>query len=218
MATLGDDWRLRIDLHEDGVTSRLLERVDARELEHDLSTAFHDRIVISRDGAEVFCYAGTRDQAERAEQLIRSIAADHGWRVDTELRRWHPTAEDWEDPDTPLPEDDTERASERAALMAREREESETQGYPDFEVRVQSPSQDDAARLAERLRNEGLPSVRRSHYLLVGVTDEDSADALAQRLSSEAPPGSVVTVEATGRAVRDSLPPNPFAIFGGLGV
>ena len=215
-AAMSDDWRLRVDLGADGLARELLERLEALELEHDLTTSFHDRVVVSHDREEVFCYTETREQAERAEHLIRALAAEHGWSIDVDLKRWHPTAEDWEDPDAPLPESDAQRARERAALMEREREETEQLGYAQFEVRVACPSHGDAVGFAERLRDDGLPSVRRSRYLLVGASDEDSANALATRLDALAPAGSTITVEGTERAVRDGAPPNPFAIFGGL--
>jgi hypothetical protein len=165
----------------------------------------------------VFCYAGTRDQAERVALLIGSLAAEHGWHVESELARWHPTAEVWEDPDNPLPDSDAAQAREHAGPMRREREDTATRGYPDFEVRIECVSHGDAVELAERLEDEGIPSVRRSRYLLIGAVDEDSANALAARLRGEAPPGSLITVEGTARAVYENRPPNPFAIFGGLG-
>ncbi len=94
-----DDWRLRVDLHEEGLSSALTARMESRELTHDLETSFHDRVVVSIDGPEMFCYTGTREQAERAAELIRKVADEHEWDVDFELKRWHPIAEEWRDPD-----------------------------------------------------------------------------------------------------------------------
>jgi hypothetical protein len=213
---MNDDWRVRIDLHQDGIADRLAERLESSELEHDLESSFHDRVVVSRDGAELFCYAGTREQADRAANLIRSLAAENGWEVDLELRRWHPTAEEWEDPDKPLPQSDDERLAEHQELMRTEREEAQARGFPEFEVRVECPSRRAAAELAQKLREEGMPSVHRSSYLLVGALDEDSANALAERLRHEAPAGSTVRVEGTGRAALAEQPSNPFAFMGGL--
>jgi hypothetical protein len=215
---MSDDWRLLIDLHEESAAHKLLERLEARELEHDLEASFHDRIVVSRNGAEVFCYAGNREQAERAEKLIHSLADEHGWHLKSDLTRWHPSEEAWEDPDKPLPDGDAERAAERAALMEKERQEAESRGYPEFEVRIDCPSHHDAMQFVERLREEGLSPVHRWKYLLVGALDEDSANALVERLRAEAPPGSKVTAEGTWKAVLAERPPNPFAVFGGLGV
>ncbi len=214
---MSDDWRLRIALHQDGHAHKLAERLDASELEHELESSFHDRLVVSREGNELFVYAGSRDQAEGAEKLVGSVAAEHDWRADCELRHWHESAEQWEEPEVPLAQTDAERAAEHAALIQREREELEKQGQPEFEVRVQFDSHHDAAAFAKKLSQEGLPTARRWKYLVVGATDEDSANALAARLRDEAPPGTTVTAEGSGRAVYDERPSNPFWFLGGLG-
>jgi hypothetical protein len=214
---MNDDWRLQIDFHEEEHVRRLLERLDARELEHDLSDAFHDRVIVSREGDCVFLYAGTREQAESAGKLVGKLAAEHGWDIDAELTHWHPTAEEWEDPDLPLPDDDAARAAEHAALIATERRETEERGHPEYEVRIDLPSHHDAVQFEERLRGEGLPAVRRNRYLLVGATDEDQAKALAERIEAEAPADSSVRAEGTWKAAYAERPPNSFAIFGGLG-
>jgi hypothetical protein len=210
---MDDDWRLRIDLHDHGRAHRLLEQLDTTDLEHRLETEFRHRVIVSRENSEIFLYAGTREQAERAAEFVRSIAEQQHWEIDLELRRWHPTAEEWEDPDKPLPSTEAERSAEHAEMIEAERSEPE----PEFEVRIECDSRHAARELADKLRQEGLPNVQRSNYVLVGATDEDSANALAERLKAEAPPGSVVRAEGTARYVEQSVGPNPFSIFGGLG-
>jgi hypothetical protein len=212
---MNDDWRLQIDLHEAGHAHQLTERLEATELEHDLASTFHDRVVVSRDGAEVFCYAGSEDQSRRAEKLIQSLAAEHGWHVESKLQRWHPEAERWEDPDGSMPQSPAGHQAEHARLIATEREETRTEGYPEWEVRIQCRSHHDARRLADQLAGEGVPCLRRWHYLLLGAPDEDSAKALAERLKSEAPSGATETVEMTGRAMLDMTGErgvNPFLV------
>ncbi len=214
---MNDDWRLRVEFHEDGIAHALSERLNAAEIEHDLEKSFENRVIVSVDGAEVFCYTGTREQAERAEELIRRVAAEHDWKLESELKHWHPTSEQWEDPDLPLPQTDADRLAEHAALMERERAESEAQGYPEYEVRIQCPTHEQTLELAERLRSSGLPVVHRWRYLLLGAVNESSADELAVRVRGLAPEGSSVTVEASLPALADGTPGNPFAILGGLG-
>jgi hypothetical protein len=214
---MNDEWRLQIDFEDAGLAGLLMEHLDARELEHDLSDAFHDRIIVSRDGAQVFLYAGTREQAESARGLVVSLAQKHQWKVAPELKRWHPAAEEWEDPDTSLADDEVSRKAEHEELIANERKETEERGRPEFEVRIDLSSRDDAERFQQQLRAEGLPAVHRGKYLLVGATDEDAARALAERLQNEAPAGGEAKVEGTWQAAYDERPPNPFAIFGGLG-
>ncbi len=190
--------------------------MEATELEHDLKSAFENKVAVSRDGAEVFCYAETREQAEQVGTLIAQLAEKGGWQIETELRRWHPASEEWEDPDEALPDTDAARAAEHAERIRNEREESADRGYAEFEVRVQCPSHHVARELGEQLRGEGLELVQRWKYLLVGAADEDAADALAARLREEAPSGCTVTAEGSMRTVQDEAPPNPFAFFGGL--
>jgi hypothetical protein len=218
---MSDDWRLRVELDEEEQAADLAERLAKFDLPHELETSFRDRVVVSRDGLQVFCYADTRAQAEAAERAIRALAAQRQWQLRTELRRWHPAAESWEDPDKRLPETEAELAAERAELMRSEREESVARGFPEFEVRVSCGSRQDAEQLAERLRDEGIQCVQRWQFVVVAASDEDSASALAERVRSEAPPDSTVTAEASvSEAVADAplaTPFHPFSVFGGLG-
>ena len=215
---MGDDWRLEVGLFEKGRAHALTERLDAGKLGDDLEEEFHKRLVVSADPPNVFVYAGDRDQAEAAERKIREVAAEHDWDIEIELKHWHPTAEEWEDPDKPLPTTDAERLAEHQELLAQEREDSDIRGYSEYEVRIQCPSHHDTVKLDRRLHDEGFPTVRRWKYLLVGADDEDSANALAERLRAEVPQGSTVTAEASLRQTYDDEPTRgSFAIFGGLG-
>ena len=106
--------------------------------------------------------------------------------------------------------------------MQAEDEESREQGFPDFEVRVRCRSRHDAQQLAERLQAEGIPSVHRWEFVVLGAPDEDAATALAERIRAEVPAGSVVTAEASVGETADEAPlatpfNSPFAVFGGLG-
>jgi hypothetical protein len=213
---MSDDWRVRADLGKPDHAFELKGYLEAAELEHELKDAFGERLVVSHDNAEVFCYAGTRAQAERAAEVIRSLGQEHGWPIQTELRRWHPAAEKWEDPDKPLPSSPAEREAEHGELIEQERADERREGYLEWEVRVECDSHRAAAELADKLQAEGFPVVRRWRYLLVGAPDEDSANALAGRIRTESPPGSVVIAEGSAAMVHATAPTSWFSIFGGL--
>jgi hypothetical protein len=188
---MSDDWRLRVELVDEGAAKALTERLEAEELSQDFQSSYGDRLIVS---------------------------GQHGWHAEFDLKRWHPTAEEWEDPDKPLPQSDAERAAEHAVLVAREREETTERGYAEYEVKIHCSSHRDTVKLADRLRGEGLPVAQRWKYLLVGAADEDAANALATRLRAEAPAGATVTAEVSQRAAYDDDPGRgSFAIFGGLG-
>jgi hypothetical protein len=210
-----DDWRVRVDLHDHGFAHRLGESLEAEELENDLRRSFADRVVISVDGDELFLYAADREQAQAAQRLVQRIASEHGWQLDTELRRWHPIAEIWEDPDSPEPASAQQVRTEDEIRHAGERRESAAEGYPDIEVRVTCESRREAAGLSERLQGEGIANIHRWNWVLVGANDEDDGNAIAQRLRDELP-GAEVAVESNMRTVWKNLPGNPFAWLGGL--
>lgn len=207
---MNDDWRLQIDLHRTDHAGALAERLVASDLKHDLSHEFYERVVVTQDGPTVFLYAGTRDQAERARRAVESEAQGRPWSTSISLRRWHPSAEEWENPDLLLPIDAGDLSAERERLVRREREETAKNGYPEFEVRVDLKSHRDAVLLSGCLQKEGIPSVRRWRYLLVGAADEDSARTLAKHIQEGVPNGTHVRVEGTWAAV--SRKPTPFAV------
>lgn len=214
---MNDDWRLEIRIGDAARAEELVELLGEPELQHDLSGAFHDRVIVSRDDDVVFLYAGTREQIEGARTLLDTIAEQKSWGMHPNLKRWHAAAEDWEDPDG-APVDEAAAKAEHERLMAAERKRSEETGSPEFEVRVDLPSRHEAVKFAERLRDEGLPVVHRWKFVLIGAASEDDAKALAERLRSEAPEGSEVKVEGTWSAANSEAPSNPFAVLGGLGI
>src|SRR5258707_14659067 len=121
---MADDWRLRITFQGESRADELRDRLEATDLEHTLEDHFLDSVAISADDNEVFAYAGTREQAEAVGELVRKEAASNAWKGELELRRWHPSAPDWEHPDKPLPSTDAAQAAEHPAVIDRAREES----------------------------------------------------------------------------------------------
>jgi hypothetical protein len=209
---MNDEWRLQIDFTDPDWARAVAGWLDAGRIEHDLRREFHEKVILSRNGSQIFVYAGSRAQIDRAASAILADARRHGWTVDTELRRWHPDAELWEEATVELASSGAARRKEREALMARERAAVEANGYPEFEVRAELPSHHDLVDLSERLADEGYLAVHRWKYFVVGATDEDNAKEMADRIADEAPPGSHVTVEGTPQAVRHYRP-NPFVLM-----
>jgi hypothetical protein len=76
-------------------------------------------------------------------------------------------------------------------------------------VRVECGSREAAGELAEQLEADGYKPLRRWTYLVVGTSSREDAEQLAARLHGQ--------VEAGGEAVWETMPGNPFAVFGGLG-
>jgi len=192
---VADDWRIRIEVED--VHDTLLERLgvelddEARELARGLEQR---RLAVSRDGDELFVYAGSHADAERARAVVDEVVRQSGLAAHTsDVERWLEDEERW----------DNEPPGETWE------EEVVDEGYAPWEVRVTTGSRAEARDLAERLEAEGHQPVRRFDLVFVGAATKEDADALATRLHGE--------VEVGGAVVYEALSGNPFAIFGGIG-
>ena len=193
---MADDWRIHIEVEENhagGLLDRLGADLDeeARELARELE---RKRLAVSRDGDDIFVYASSRADAERAHAVIESQLRSLGGGARAgRIEHWLEDEERWDDE----PKGETWE------------EEELDRGYAPWEVRVEGASRDAARSLADTLEAEGYRPIRQSNFLIVGTASKDDAEALATRLHG--------TVELGGEVVWEETPPNPFAIFGGLG-
>jgi hypothetical protein len=189
-----DDYRIKIEVEDAG---GLLERLglelggEAGELARELEKR---RLVVSQDGDEVFVYAASRAEAESARSVIQAVLNDLDVSAITgPVERWLADEERWdnEPPDETWEEEELEH------------------GHAPWEVRVQAPSREAARALEERLEADGYPVVRLFNHLVIGASSREDAEALAGRVHGEVEPG--------GALVWETIPGNPFAVFGGLG-
>jgi hypothetical protein len=192
-----DDWRLRVELEEEGHAADFLARIgldlgsEARELARELKA---ERLAVTHDADSVFVYAASAAEAERARAIVEAELKQLGLEArETAVEHWLHAEDRWDD-ETPGP--DVE-------------EETLEHGYAPWEVRVECESVDAAHELADRLEREGYGVVRRFHYVIAGTASEEEARELAKRVHGEVEPG--------GELVWEVTPQNPFAIFGGLG-
>ena len=219
MPGMSDDWRVTVRLVDpEGNGLDLVESMREAAVEDAARERLGDRVVVSAEGPQIFLYADSEERAREAEQVVRGLLGEHRLVAEeVAVMRWHPVEEQWEDAAIPLPTTEEERRLEERRREAAEEADTAAQGYAEWEVRAELPSHHETVDFAKRLEEEGLPVVRRWKYLLVGAASEDDAHALAERLRAEAPAGTLVETEASGRAVWEVSNPNPFAIFGGLG-
>jgi hypothetical protein len=194
---VNDDWRIRIDVEEEHAEG-LLERLgldlgsEARKLAEELEGR---RLVVSRDDETLFVYAGSKEEADRARDIIEAELRETGahGRVGP-VEHWLANEDRWDDE----PEQEFEAE-----------EEVREEGLSPWEVRVEASSPQEAEALAAKLSAEGYGVVRRHRFVLVGAESEEEAGELAKKLHGEA--------EASGELVYETLPRNPFVLFGGLG-
>ena len=191
-----DDWRVRIELPDEGGAQDLLGRLSLRQSGADkLADELREhRPAVSQDDNTLFVYASTGMQAEQAARVVESELNDLGLtpsRFVTE--RWLEEEERWND--------DPEQPDVEEELLQR--------GYAPWEVRVEADSLREAHDLAEQLRSEGYDVSRTFTYVIAGTASREEAAELARRVHGEVEPG--------GELVYEVQPQNPFAVFGGLG-
>jgi hypothetical protein len=193
-----DDWRIRIELPEEGQAESILGRLgldlgsdEAKRLAQELEGR---RLAVSQDGNELFVYASSPAEAEGARKIVEAELAEEGIEARTSaVERWLHDEERW----TGEPPQETWE------------EEELGRGYAPWEVRVERDTHAEATKLADDLEREGYNVIRRWRYLIVGTSSEEEAQELAQRVHGEVEPG--------GELVWEVTPQNPFAVFGGLG-
>jgi hypothetical protein len=192
---MADDWRIRITVGDEagGLLDRLGDALggDAAELAAELEKR---RLAVSRDGDELFVYASSAAEAERARDLVSAVLKTEQIEASVgPVEHWLDEEDRWDDE----PPGETWEAEEL------------DRGYAPWEVRVTLPSHSEARTLAGTLETEGYSVDRRWRHLIVGAASKADAEALAGRLHGQVEPG--------GELVWETVPGNPFAIFGGLG-
>jgi hypothetical protein len=190
-----DDYRIRVELPEEENSSGLISRLGLGSWTDELAQELEGRrLAVSEDENELFVYASSPAEAEQARAVVETVVAEE--RLDARIgpvEHWLHDEERWDD-EPPEPTEEEELLEE---------------GVAPWEVRVECETHREAEQLAERLEAEGYGVLQRWKYLIVGATTREEADELAARLHGE--------VEFTSAYVWETVPQNPFVVFGGLG-
>jgi hypothetical protein len=125
-AIIEDEFRVEVELAEEGHGLSLGERLRALDLDDEARERLGSRVIVTRDGSHLFLYANTRESCAEAERVVRELLAQDDLSVNVEAQRWHPVAEEWNRADEPLPdtpeavEAERRRHQERAAAEGEE--------------------------------------------------------------------------------------------------
>ena len=121
-STIQDEFRVEVELADEGHGLSLGERLRALDLDDEARERLGSRVIVTRDGSHLFLYANTRESCAEAERVVRELLAQDELTGSVRSTRWHPVAEEWKDADEPLPETPEALEAER---RARERQEAE---------------------------------------------------------------------------------------------
>lgn len=196
--TDSNDWRVTITLTSPAHARRAHRAVSEHAVEADVRRMLGRGVVVGSGEHQVFLYAGTEMAAREAERVARDLLSKLGVDADFELHRWHPIEEEWEAADVAMPQTEAQRQAEHQRLEDAETAMSLASGIAQWEARAELPSHREAVALADKLRSEGRPVIRRWKFLVVSANDEDDAGELAEQIRREAPPDATVRAEASG--------------------
>jgi hypothetical protein len=170
----GEEWRVEIDLDDEGHGYTLGERLRAHDLDDEARKRLGRRVIVTRDGPRLFLYASSEEAAREAERVARELLETERLTGSIRIRSWDPGAEEWRGPETTVGEG----------------------AHPyEWEVHIDLPGRNEARELAARLEGEGLPAHRLWRWVTVDARTTDDANEIADRLREELPDGTEVRVE-----------------------
>ncbi len=176
----GDEWRVEIDLKDEGHGYSLGERLRAHDLDDEARKRLGRRVIVTRDGPRLFLYATSEEAAREAERVAKELLEADRLTATVRVVRWASADEQW---------------------VSTEPGATATGEHPyEWEVQVHLKSRDEAGPLAARLADEGLPVHRLWRTVTVDTRTADEANDLADRLREELPEAEV-TVEPNPEGV-----------------
>ena len=140
-----DDWRVTISPVNPAQAGELREHLSAQQVEEDVHRTLRGNVAVSSGDGRIYLYADSEAAAAEAQRVAGEHLAAHGIQVSFALHRWHPVAEEWEDPAVPLPSTAQEAAAEHERLEESETAESLQTGVDQWEARAEFPSHREAA-------------------------------------------------------------------------
>ncbi len=94
---MAEEWRVEVELQEEGHDLSLGERLRTLDLDDEARERLGGSVIVTRDGAKMFLYAGSEAAAREASRVITQIVADEGLEADVEVTHWDPGDHAWED-------------------------------------------------------------------------------------------------------------------------
>lgn len=214
---MAEDWRVKVDLHEEELGPVFVRWLREHSLEDELAERLRGRVVVSRDEDKYFLYANARDQADAAKQVVDAFLDEQKVHAEIQVQRWHDVAEEWEEASLPLPQTPEEIEAEHQRRVELERKESAEAGMDEWEVQITLPHHHPTKELADRLENEGMKVSRRWRHLVIPVPSEEDGQELAERIRQEAPPDAQIAVAGSYGEVVANNAYSGFSLLGGLG-
>jgi hypothetical protein len=94
---MADEWRVEIELREEGHGLTLGERLRSLDLDDEARERLGGNAIVTRDGSHMFVYAGSEAAAQEAGRMISELAQAEGLEADVSVTHWDAGDHAWED-------------------------------------------------------------------------------------------------------------------------
>jgi hypothetical protein len=185
-----DEFRVEVELDDPEHGYSVGERLRALDLDDDARDRL-EGVMVTRQDSRLFLYAASEPAARQAERIVRELVDADDLSAEITVTRWHPVEESWKDASQPLPVTREQERDEYAARETAQAVEAQVEGRSDWHVVAHLSGRDEAAELANRLAQEGVPVRRRWRYVVADALTEERAQELERRLRSELPDAEI---------------------------
>jgi hypothetical protein len=94
---MADEWRVEVELREEGHGLTLGERLRSLDLDDEARERLGGNVIVTRDGPHMFVYAGSESAAQEAGRVISELAHAEGLEADVAVTHWDAGDHEWED-------------------------------------------------------------------------------------------------------------------------
>jgi hypothetical protein len=191
-----EDWRVEINLDDEHEGYDIGERLRSQDLDDDVRARLGKRVYVSRNGSQLFLYAGSEQQAREAESVVRELVETDNLTAEfAGVTRWHPVEQEWKDASIPLPRTETEIHQELERREEAERREVAEKGSYDWLVKINLPSAADAEQIADTLNAAGHRVHRIWRWVTVDVLTEEIGNDLIASVQETLPADAEIWLE-----------------------
>jgi hypothetical protein len=168
------EWRVEVNLDDEDHGYSLGERLRSHDLDDEARERLGGGVIVTRDGPRLYVYTKSPPAAREAERVLRELVEAERLTADIRVTVWDEERDAWLDAEGGEVVEDPRAGEER----------------PEYFVLVESDDQEALEQLAARLDR---PVEVRRGMLLVGSSDDEEVEALAERLRGELPGARVQT-------------------------
>ena len=94
---MAEEWRVEVDLGEEGHGLSLGERLRSLDLDDEAREKLGGDVIVTRDGSRIFLYASSQAAAGEAARVVEELLEEEGIEGSATVTHWDPGDHAWED-------------------------------------------------------------------------------------------------------------------------